>query len=129
MSISEGFAGRTLALAWNSSAVAGVREKSLTINGEAIDVTSDDDSGWRKLLEVAAQNQVDISVSGVTKSQVLKTDFFNGTRTRTASITYPDGAVLSGTFYLSEYTETGAYNDAVTFEATLMSSGAVIFTP
>jgi predicted secreted protein len=128
MSISEGFAGRELTLTWNSAEIAAVREKSVTINGEAIDTTNDDSDGWRTLLNVPSQNQVDISVSGVTMSQALKTDLFAGTRTRAVVITYPDGATLAGNFYLSEYVETGAYNDAVTFEATLMSTGEVIFT-
>ncbi len=129
MSITDGFPGRDLEMVWNGSAIAGVREKAITINGEPIDVTSDDDNGWRKLLTVPAQNQVDISVSGVTKSHVLKADWFAGTRTRTVTLTYPDNDTISGEFYLSEYVETGAYNDATTFEATLMSTGVITYTP
>lgn len=129
MSIADGFAGRDLELTWNAAAIGGVREKGITINGEPIDVTSDDDDGWRNLLTIPGQKQVDISLSGVTKSHALKADWFGDNRTRAVVITYPDGDTLSGNFYLSEYSETGSYNDAVTFEATLMSDGVVTYTP
>lgn len=129
MSIADGFAGRDLELTWNGSAVAAVREKGVTINGEPIDTTNDDDDGWRDLLDVPGQKQVDISLSGLTMSHTLKADWFGDNRTRAVVITYPDGATISGNFYLSEYVETGTYNDATSFEATLMSKGAVTFTP
>jgi hypothetical protein len=47
---------------------------------------------------------------------------------QTATITYPDGGVLSGTFFLASYTDTGAYHDATTFQAELQSSGPVSYT-
>gem|GEM_PF-3682251 len=50
--------------------------------------------------------------------------WFNGDRSQTAVITYPDGGVLSGTFFLA-----GAYNDATTFQAEPQSSGPVTSTP
>jgi TP901-1 family phage major tail protein len=125
--------GRKIKFKWGAAAplaeIAGVREKGVTLNGEAVDVTADDNSGWRELLADPAENQVEISLSGVTKSHVLKADWFGGTRTKLAEIEYDDGAKIAGSFYLSSYSETGAYNDAATFEATLMSSGIVTYTP
>lgn len=123
------YAGRKVKLEWGGAEVPGVREKGVTLNGEAIDITSDDDDGWRELLDEAAENQVDISLSGVTKSKVLMTDWFAGNRTKAATLTYPDGEVISGTFRMSTYSETGTYNDATTFESTLQSTGVVTFTP
>lgn len=122
-------AGRQVDFDWNGAAILGVREKSLEIAGEPIDVTSDEDVGWRTLLTLAAQNEVSISLSGVTKDIRLKTDWFAGTRTRTAVFTYPNGDVLTGSFFLAEYSEGMPYNDAVTFEATVQSTGVVTFTP
>lgn len=127
MSISDGFAGRDLEFGWGGSAPAGVREKGLTLNGEPIDVTSDDASGWRTLLTSATQKQADVSISGVTFSHALKNDWLART-SRTATFTYPDGTVISFTGIISEYSETGNYQDATTFEATIMSSGAVTIT-
>jgi TP901-1 family phage major tail protein len=125
--------GRKIKFRWGAVAplaeVPGVREKGVTLNGEAVDVTADENNGWRELLADPAENQVEISLSGVTKSHVLKADWFAGTRTKLAEIEYDDGAKIGGTFYLSNYSETGVYNDAATFEATLMSSGVVTYTP
>lgn len=121
-------AGRTIELTWGGAAIAGVREKSVALNGEPIDITSDDSLGWRELLsDDPAENQVNISVSGVTKSFALKQAWFGNNRMQAVTITYPDGSVLSGNFYLATYTDTGPYNDATTFEAELQSSGAVAF--
>lgn len=121
--------GRALALEWDGTPVAGVREKSIALNGEPIDVTDDDDDGWRALLaDEAAQNEVTISVNGVTKDDTLRAAWF-GTRTSAMTVTFPDGGTISGNFFLQSYTETGAYNDAVTFEAEFQSSGIVTYTP
>lgn len=124
-----GNAGRKVNFEWGGDTVPGVREKSIAIAGEPIDVTSDDSDGWRELLSEAAENQVDLSLSGVTKSHALKTAWFEGDRTEEVTITYPDGATLAGTFFLASFTDTAPYNDAMTFEAELQSSGPVTFTP
>lgn len=121
--------GRSIEFEWNGAAVLGVREKGIAVAGEAINISSDEDLGWRKLLEEAGENQVDISLSGVTKDTRLKTDWFAGTRTRTASLTWPSGDVMVGTFYLATLNFTGPYNDAETFEASIQSSGIITFTP
>lgn len=110
--------------------ILGVREKGLELNGEPIDTTSDEDSGKRTLLEnLSAQDEVNVSISGVTKDTRLKEAWFNGERTQSIRLEYPDGAILAGTFFLSTYSETEPYNDASTFEASLMSSGVVTYTP
>ncbi len=125
--------GRDISFFWGDDSppeeIPGVREKGVSLSGEPIDVTSDENNGWRALLTVPAENQVEISLSGVTKSHALKADWFAGTRTQTAVIEYADGAQIGGTFFLQDYSDTGTYNDATTFEATLVSSGAVVYTP
>jgi TP901-1 family phage major tail protein len=125
--------GRAITFTWGSDSPAeeipGVREKSIEISGEPIDISSDDSAGWRELLTVAGENQVTIGISGVTKNDALKVDWFAGTRTQTATITYEDGGVLTGQFFLASYSDTGTYNDANTFEADLQSTGVVTYTP
>jgi TP901-1 family phage major tail protein len=123
--------GRKIKFRWGTPAaeIAGVREKGVTLNGEAVDTTSDENNGWRELLADPAQTQVDISLSGVTKNHTLKVDWFAGNRTKYAEIEYDDGAKISGQFYLATYSDTGVYNDAATFEASLQSTGVVTYTP
>lgn len=114
--------------------IAGVREKGVEMNGEAIDVTSGEDAGWRTLITLPSQNEVNISLSGVTKDTRLKTAWNNSAnsyaaRTQFCELVYPDGSRFSGIFMLTSYKETEPYKDASTFEASLMNSGAVTYTP
>ena len=51
------------------------------------------------------------------------------TRTKTVVLTWPDGSSLSFTAFMANYSETGPYNDADTFEITLNSSGTPIYVP
>ena len=73
-------AGRAVTLTWGPDsppqAIAGAKEKDLTLNGAPIDISSDDDIGWRTLLSVPGQKQVDIKISGVTKDRNLIADWF-----------------------------------------------------
>lgn len=123
-----GTIGRKIALTWGGAAVQGVRQKNISVAGAPIDVSADEDDGWRTLLEEAGQNEVGVSLSGVTKSRALMSDWFNGTRTKTLVLTYPDGATLSGTFFLANYKDNGPYQDAVTFDADLVSTGPITFS-
>jgi predicted secreted protein len=120
--------GRDLGFTWNGASVAGIQEKGISLNGEPIDITSGENNGKRALLAVAAQDEVSISISGITKSRVLLADWFAGTRTRTVVMTYDDGSTITGTFFLQSYTDTGPYNAAVTFEAQLLSTGTIVYT-
>ncbi len=109
--------------------ILGVREKSLDLNGEPIDVTSDEDNGKRTLLDnLSAQDEVNLGINGVTKDTRLKEAWFSGNRTQICRLQYPNGGVLTGTFFLTSYKETESYKDATTFEATLASSGTISFT-
>ena len=126
--------GRNVKVRWGGSTdqylVAGVREKSVALNGDPVNVTSGEDAGWRKLLaDVSTEDQVTLSVSGITKNGNLRADWFGGTRTKAAEFVYEDGSKIAGTFYLQSYTENGPYNDAVTFQAAFHSSGAIVYTP
>lgn len=109
--------------------VAGVREKGLTNNGEPVDITNDDSSGWRSLLNVAGVNSVDISVSGVLEDDTLRAEWYSNDRLKATTFRYPDGGEVTGDFYLNGYSETGNHDGEVTFEATFASSGEVSYTP
>lgn len=130
--------GRTITVRWGDASpipdVAGIREKSVTLAGEAVDITNDDSNGWRQLLDAAQVNAVDISCSGVLLDDTLRTAWFagadsSGERMAPAEFEYPDGGRIAGTFFLQEYSETGNHDGEITFEATFASNGAVTYTP
>lgn len=110
--------------------VAGVRTKGVNINAEPVDVTDDDSSGWRELLDEPGQKQVDLSLSGVTDDDTWRAKMMTSIATQAhedMEITYPDGGTLTGKFFIASYNETGEYNGAVTFEMELQSSGTITF--
>ena len=123
-------AGRDITATWGGTSLGGVRETGITMNGDAIDITDNDSNGFRELLADTARNELNISISGVSKANTLAADIFgsNADRTQTLVVTYANGDTLSATFWLASYTETGAYEDATTFAAEFQSSGTITFT-
>ncbi len=129
MPAGDGTLGRKIILTVNGSVVAGVREKGLACAGEPINVSDDDANGIRQLLDEAGESTVDLSMSGVLKGDVLAAIWFSTTKIAALSLTYPNGRVISGDFFLASYNETGTYNDATTMEAAWNNTGEVGFVP
>lgn len=106
----------------------------MTIDSSAIDVTTDDDSGIRSLLEEPGQHQIDISVEGLLKDDVILAQIINGTLfIQELTIKLPFAftttqSTIVGDFRLNNFEVTGEYQDAVAFTATLQSTGAFVFT-
>jgi predicted secreted protein len=116
--------GRNVVFTWDGVAVKA-REKSLTIDGEAANVTDDGDSGWQVLLDEDAEVSVSIELTGVYKDPVFREAKIAGTIQETATLTYADGRTITGTFNLGSYSEGQPYNDAITYTASFMSTGPV----
>lgn len=112
--------------------IASVRTKSCTINGTPIDITTDDDSGVRKLLDQPGEVQVAISVAGVLKDETLATEALSTTdRVQPTEFSWPGASTpgkLAGDFFLSSFGMTGEYQGAATFEAEFLSTGQVTLT-
>jgi len=119
--------GGNMTIALNGNVFAGVRSKNPSFNREPIDISDDNSAGWRELLEVPGQRQINIPVSGVVKDTVLREAFFAGDVLHGIEITYPDGGLLAGDFFMASYSETGEYNGAITFDAEFQSSGEVTY--
>jgi predicted secreted protein len=124
-------AGRNIIISREATPIAAGRSKTITINSEPIDVTTDDDAGFRTLLEDPATRSVDLSIEGVMEDDVLlalaadDADPFIGT----IEITFDSGAVLAGEFRFNSLAITGEHDGAATFTAEMQSTGAFTFTP
>jgi len=119
--------GRALQIKWDSVTLVGVRTKGWTATADLVDVTTDDDNGWRTLLATPGLRSVEVTVGGISSDQVLINEFFNGTgETLTGELPTTTGTI-SGTFYLSSFEQTGEHDGAVEFSATFMSSGVVTY--
>lgn len=121
-------AGREETLTWDGNRLCG-REKNLALNGENIEASDECSSGWQELLNVSAQDSVEITVTGLDKDDTLLQAWFDQERTEAMSWTRKSGAVISGDFRLSALSFGAPYNGEATFEATFSSTGAVTLTP
>lgn len=122
--------GRGLKIKKGVTVIAGVRTKTVTMNGSPVDVTTDDENGYRTYLAEAGEIGIDWTVEGMTKDSVLRAAALTNTTLELTDITieYPNGDTLSGNVFMSSFEESGTYNDAVTFSATLQSSGEMTYT-
>jgi predicted secreted protein len=133
-----GAASRDLIIKKNDVALAGVNSKSVAVASEPIDVTTDEDAGYRCLLDAAGTETIDISGSGVTKDVLLRsTSMTAGTKMLTdITVEFPivgsqttTGDEISGNFYLTSYTDNGGGSDgAIEFDFALQSSGPWVYT-
>lgn len=132
----SGFNGRLLTVDFDSTTLVGIRTRGFTINAEPVDVTNDDDSGWRTLLAEPGLRSVEIPVAGITSDEVLIAEIMqSGTfDLETVDVLLATGVgaatpgKLSGSFFLSSLEQTGEHDGAVEFSATLMSSGVITYT-
>lgn len=123
--------GRDILVSIDGTPVAGVRAKSITINGSPIDITSDDDAGVRKLMDEPGQVDVNISVSGVAINQaVLRALSLNRTD-RVKPMTFMFGGSpgngFQGQFFMQGYTESGEHTGPATFECDFLSADTVTY--
>ena len=121
-------AGRNVLLSIGGNPVAGLRTKNMTVNKENIDITDDNSLGWREMLAEDGERSIEFACEGVRKDDTLLAISMTDNNIVAGTLTYPDGGVLSGNFKLSAYSEGVQYKDAVTFSATLSSSGVITYT-
>jgi predicted secreted protein len=121
--------GRELLILKNSVAIAGAQEQSISIDNSPVDITSIGDAGYRTLADFAGMRALDISISGVWSDKTVRDQALGATLLLTdITIEFADGGDISGDFYLASYEESGAHDGAVTFTASLQSSGAWTYT-
>ena len=130
------FVGRKAVLSIGSPlvAVAAIRTKTMSLANEPVDVTSDDDVGFRKLLADPGNKTLDITIEGVAKDvptfatlmglAVSGTDILDN-----VSLLVPASGTIAGEFIVSAFEVGAPYNEAATFSCTLQSAGAYTWTP
>lgn len=126
----SGTNGRNLTIDWDSVTLVGVRTKGYTITNDYVDVTTDDDAGWRTLLANPGLRSVEVTVGGISSDQVLIAEMMKANITGeplTVQLPTTTGT-LAGTFLCSSLEQTGEHDGAVEFTSTFMSNGAVTYT-
>lgn len=104
--------------------------KTITINNEPIDITSDCDSGFRTMLADPATRSCDISIEGVTKDDSLLVQVTGASSVLLQGYEVDVAGVgtLAGDFYLNSVELGAPTAEAVTFTASLQSSGEFTYT-
>ena len=128
-----GFNGRQFTFDWDSTTLAGVRTRGLTVANDYVDVTNDDDSGWRTLLADPGTRSVEVTIGGVTTDEVLLAAIMASTvSSETLEATLPTSlatpGTVSGSFLVSSFEQSADHDGEVSFSATFMSTGAITYT-
>ncbi len=132
-----GFNGRKLTLDWDSVTLVGVKTRGFTVTNDHVDVTTDDDAGWRKLLADPGLRSIEVTVGGIASDEILVAEMLKASITgEPLDILLPTGTAagvstpgkLAGTFMVSSFEQTGESDGGVEFSATFMSDGAVVYT-
>jgi TP901-1 family phage major tail protein len=108
--------------------VAGMRTTQLSVNGEAVNVTSKDSEGWRELLSGAGTRSVSVAASGIFTGSAaesrIKANALAGL-IDDYELSFESGERLSGRFLLTRLDYAGDHGGERTYALTLESSGAV----
>ena len=108
------------------------RSKTLTIGSESIDITQDCDGAFRRLMDEPASRFLDMAVEGVlTQDDWLLQALDTSSNVFLSEYTMVISGVgsITGDFFISNYELGAPHDDAVTFSATVQSSGEWTFTP
>lgn len=113
-------------------ALAGLRNRRVTMNAEAVDVTNSDSVGrWREYLDGCGVRSVDVSGDGVfldDAGAAVAVDMQMTNSIRDATVFIPGLGTFEGLFKLTQCEFAGAYNDGVTYSVTAASAGPITFT-
>lgn len=109
--------------------VAGLRTTQLSINGEAVVVTSKDSGGWRELLTGAGVRSVSVSGAGVFTGSAaearVKANALAGLLDD-YRLSFESGATMTGRFLVTRLDYAGDFNGERSYTLSLESSGAVV---
>lgn len=110
--------------------VGGLRSTSISLNDEAVDVTTMDSSNQRELLANGGIQTISISGSGVFTDAASETTLrgkFGASSFSNFQIIVPDFGTYTGAFMVASLEYAGEYNGEVTYSVTLESSGTITF--
>lgn len=108
--------------------VAGMRTTQLSVNGDAVNVTSKESGGWRELLSGAGVRSVSVAASGIFTGSAaegrLKSNALAGLLDD-YELSFESGERMRGRFLVTRLDYAGDYNGERTYTLALESSGEV----
>lgn len=109
--------------------IAGLRTTQLSINGEAVAITSKDSGAWRELLSGAGVRSVSVSAAGVFTGSAAEVRIKGNALAGVIDdyrLSFESGETLTGRFLVTRLDYAGDYNGERSYTLNLESSGAVV---
>ena len=109
--------------------VAGLRTTQLSVNGQAVEVTSKDSGGWRELLSGAGVRSVSVSGAGVFTGSAAEARIKGSALAGLVDdyrLTFESGDALCGRFLVTRLDYAGDFNGERSYTLSLESSGPVV---
>src|SRR5690625_3451652 len=128
------FSGRDISFYVGDEAGARIcaRTNPLTGGSGSIGITQDCDGAFRNLMDEPASRFLDMAVEGIlTQDDWLKQalDTSSNVFLNEYTLVIPGIGSITGDFFISDFELGAPHDDAVTFSATVQSSGEWTFTP
>lgn len=109
--------------------VAGLRTTQMSVNGDAVVITSKDSGGWRELLSGAGTRSVSVSAAGIFLGSIAEAKIrayaLDGT-VEQYELSFEGGERLHGKFLVQRLDYAGDFNGERTYTLQLESSGPVV---
>jgi TP901-1 family phage major tail protein len=108
--------------------VAGLRTTQISLNGEAVNITSKDSGGWRDLLPGAGVRSVSVSGAGIftgSAAELRLRDHALAGAIDDYELSFESGERLLGRFLITRLDYAGDYNGERSYTVSLESSGPV----
>ena len=108
--------------------VAGLRTTQMSVNGEAVNVTTKDSGGWRELLSGAGVRSVSVSAAGIFTGSAAETSVRAkalGGDIADYELSFESGERMRGKFLVTRLDYAGDYNGERSYAINLESSGPV----
>lgn len=109
--------------------VAGMRTTQLSVNGEAVVVTSKDSGGWRQLLSGAGTRHVSVAAAGVFTGSAAEARVRGNALAGLIDdyrLSFESGESMTGRFLVTRLDYAGDFNGERSYTLALESSGAVV---
>jgi predicted secreted protein len=115
----------------DDESIFGIRSKSITFIGEALDSTSDDDDSWQKFHHEAPRRGISITAEGIAKGGLIKRVAQEGNVLRLTDWTLyaPNVGTWTGNWVASGFGISAETDALATFSGTINSDGALVFAP
>lgn len=109
--------------------VAGLRTTQMSVNGEAVNVTTKDSGGWRALLSGAGVRSVSVSAAGIFTGSAAEAQLRGAALAGTIldyELSFESGERMRGKFLVTRLDYAGDYNGERSYALNLESSGPVV---